>query len=156
MGKQAKKKVKTSDGNQKTHNKATRGINTRRRGATWAIRRYKAKDSEGNEVERNHIVTVPVNTLWDPWDPNKNDSRKAQEPYDALHLDWRHEMMEYAADNNARIGKLDLGDGVFLYRVFQGENVGKPDKVFFELQSKRKFVDVRAAKKVRKRAKKVG
>jgi len=156
MGKQAKKKKPDAQSNnQKKHNRSTRGINTKRSGAVWAIRRYKAKDKDGEEVERKHYVTIPVGTLWDPFDLNKNDKRKAVEPFDALHLDWREEMMEYAADNNARIGKIELGDGEFLYRVYQGENVGKPDRVFFELQSTRKFVDVRDVKK-RKRAKKVG
>lgn len=157
MGKQAKKKQKSEaqSGNQKNHNRATRGINSKRRGAVWSIKRYKAKDEDGKEVERKHYVTIPVGTLWDPWDPNKNDRRKATEPFDSLHLDWREQMMEYAADNNARVGQIELGDGRFLYRVYQGENVGKPDKVFFELQSARKFVNVRDTKK-RKRAKKVG
>jgi hypothetical protein len=161
MGKQAKKKVKSDAqmSKQKRHNRATRGMNTKKRGAVWAIRRYKAKekneDGEMVEVERSYEVTIPPGTLWDPWDPNKNDPRKATEPYDALHLDWREEMMEYAADNNARIGKISLGNGEFLYRVFQGESVEKPDKTFFEMQSARKFVNVRDNKR-RRKPKKVG
>jgi hypothetical protein len=170
MGKQAKKKTKSDSqaSNQKNHNRATRGINTRRRGATWAIRKYKAKvkDEDGKEVEveKTLRIEVPPRTFWDPWDQNKNDRNKAVEPYDALHLDWRHEMMEYVAEKNEnllegekklRIGKLDLGNGTFLYRVFQGENVTEPDKVFFEIESSRKFVDVRE-KKRRRKPKKVG
>ena len=165
MGKQAKKKQKSDaqNANQQHHNRATRGINTRKRGSVWAIRKYKlkdkegkvVKDKEGKDVERSLEVMVPPRTLYDPWDQNKNDPRKAAEPFDSLHLDWREEMMHYAADNNARIGRIVLDNGEFLYRVFQGENVDEPDKVFFEMQSARKFVDVRS-KKRRRKAKKVG
>ncbi len=58
--------------------------------------------------------------------------------------------------NNARIGRIILGNGEFLYRVYQGENVQEPKKVFFEIQSARKFVDVRDHKKRRRRTQKVG
>lgn len=156
MGKQAKKKVKSGETNQKTHNKGTRGINTKRKGVLWSIRRRKVKNKDGEETEVRENIFVPPNTLYDPFDKNKNDRRKAIEPFDSLHLDWREEMMEFAADNNARIGKLDLGGGEFLYRIYQGESVEKPDLVFFEVQSKRKFVDVRGVKRRKKGAKKVG
>ena len=167
MGKQAKKKQKGEEqaANQQRHNRATRGINTRRRGATWAKRQRKTKDKEGNEVIETYRIEVPPRTYWDPWDQNKNDRKKAVEPFDALHLDWRHEMMEYVAEKNetrrqgekkVRIGKLELGNGVFLYRVFKGENVTEPDEVLFELQSTRKFVDVREKKGRRKKVQKVG
>ena len=156
MGKQAKKKQKDASSNQKTHNRSTRGINTKRKGVLWAIRRRKVKNKDGEEKEVKEKVFIEPNTFYDPFDKNKNDRRKAVEPFDSLHLDWREEIMEYAADNNARIGKLDLGDGEFLYRVYQGESVQKPDTVFFEIQSKRKFVDIRGAKRRKKGAKKVG
>jgi len=157
MGKQAKKKQKadTQSANQQNHNRASRGMNTRKRGALWALRRFKTKDSEGKEVERSLRIEVPPGTLYDPWDANKNDPRKAIEPFDALHLDWREEMMHYAADNDARIGKISLDNGEFLYRVFKGKNVDEPDEVFFELQSARKFVNVHDGKRKRK-TKKVG
>lgn len=157
MGKQAKKKDKNDAqaAKQKRHNVKTKGMNTSKRGAVWATRSYKARDEEGNEVTRKYNVYVPARTLWDPWDPNRNDERKVKEPFDALHLDWRKEVMEFAADNNARIGKISIGNGKFLYRVFLGDSVEKPSKVFFEIESSRKFVDVRD-KKRRRRPKKVG
>jgi hypothetical protein len=148
VGKQAKKKQKTGNENQKTHNKATRFMNTKKRGALWALRQVPVrnkkgvvqKDEDGNVITQTARVTVPPRTGWDIWDKNKNDPKKAQEPFDALHLDWREEMMEFAADNNARIGKIDQGNGVFLYQVYRDEPgpLGKRI-VFFEVESSKKF-----------------
>jgi len=159
MGKQAKKKVKTGSVNQQVHNKATRGINTHRRGVLWAIREVPIKekgvlkkDKDGNAITRKVEIFVPPNVGWDIWDQAKNDPKKAQEPFDSLHLDWRAEMMEFAVDNDAKIGKTDLGDGTFLYRVYkEDKNSLRPDTVFFEVQSSKKFTLEREhRKRVRK------
>ena len=161
MGKQAKKKQKseTQVQGQQRHNRATRGMNTRRRGTLWAVREVPKrdkkgvvqKDEDGNVLVQTYNVYVPPRVGWDIWDKAKNDPKKALEPFDSLHLDWREEMMEFAADNNARIGKIDLGEGVFLYRVFRGSNVLKPDEVFFEVQSSKKFTLERERKRKRVR-----
>lgn len=141
MGKQAKKKQKSEAqaAGQKTHNRATRGINTKRKGALWARRFVKSKDEEGNEVELPYDIFVPPRTMWDPWDRSRNDERRTDEPFDSLHLDWREEMMHYAAEINAHIGRLPLGDGVFLYRVYYGNNPREPKEVLFEVESSRSF-----------------
>lgn len=150
MGKQAKKKLKTETqvSGQKHHNKATRFMNTKKKGVLWAIRQVPIrnkrgqvqKDEEGNVKTREHKVYVPPRTGWDYWDKSKNDAEKAQEPFDALHLDWRQEIMEFAADNSAKIARIDQGDGVFLYQVYRDEPVGEDGKpggrtVFFEVES---------------------
>jgi len=135
MGKQAKKKVKVGGGVQKTHNKATRGINTSKRGALWAIRRRLVKDKDGNEVEKTERVYVPPHTLYDPWDKNRNDAHRAAEPFNDLHLDWREEMMEYAAEKSAKIGSIPYGDGMFSHRVFYGKNAAEPQELLLEVIS---------------------
>lgn len=158
MGKQAKKKQKTEAqaAKQKVHNRATRGINTRKRGALWAKRRFKTKDAEGNEVERTYNIYVPPGTMWDPFNPNKMDpKRNPPEPFDALHLDWAEELTHYAMDMEAKIGRLAVGEGMFLYRVYKGENIDEPDEVLLEVQSPRKFVHFKGKQK-KKKAQKAG
>lgn len=141
MGKQAKKKEKSEAQaqRQKRHNKATRGMNTKKRGVLWATRQRKVKDEEGNEVIQNYGVYVPPGVGYDPFDKQKNDPSAAQEPFDALHLDWREQAMYYMAEENARVDKTDLGDGVFLYRFYR-ESPGGNKEVLFEVQSSKKFV----------------
>lgn len=160
MGKQAKKKQKTDAqaSGQKRHNKATRFMNTKKRGVLWSIRQVAVrdkkgsvvKDDDGNVETREHKIYVPPRTGWDFWDKNKNDADKAVEPYDALHLDWRQEIMEFAADNNARIGTINKADGMFLTRVYKGDNVYQPKELFFEVESSKPFVIERERRKVRK------
>lgn len=169
MGKQAKKKEKTEAqaAKQRRHNRATRGINTTKRGVVWARRSFKSKDKDGKEIIDEYEVIIPPRTYWDPWDKNKNDKGRAQEPFDALHLDWREEMVHYIADANAikekteekmRIGKIDLGDGEYLYRVYKGDNIDKPKEVLFEIQSRRKLILERHSQRRirRKKVQKVG
>lgn len=158
MGKQAKKKQKSENLKQHRHNSKTRGINSTKRGPVWAMRerlsKRKVLDDDGKEKTEEYTerynVTVPVGTLYDPFDKTKNDPKRASEPFDALHLDWKLEMMEYAAENNARIGSIDIGDGSFLYRVFIGDSIDKPEKVFFEVQSRSKFVLEKTPKRRKK------
>jgi hypothetical protein len=139
MGKQAKKKAVVGGATQKTHNRATRGVNTRKRGALWAIRQRKVKDKDGNESYKEERVYVPPRTLFDPWDKNRNDPRKAQEPFDDLSLDWREELMHYAGEREAKIGSVSLGDGMFSHRVFYGKNAAEPTQLLLEVFSSKQL-----------------
>lgn len=157
MSKQVKSKEKSEEqiNAGRRHNRTTRGINTRRRGSVWAKRSLKVVDKDGNEVEKLYEVKVPHDTLYDPWDKNRNDKKRAQEPFDALHLDWRKEMMEYVADNEARIATTKLSNGEFLYEVVVPAPKTKKNlegiKVLFSVQSGKKFVADRKPRR-RKRA----
>jgi hypothetical protein len=139
MGKQAKKKQKPAGTVQKNHNRATRGINTKKRGALWSIRRRTVKDKDGNEVEKVERVHVPPRTLFDPWDKNRNDPKRAQEPFDDLALDWREELMHYAGERGAKIGTVSLGDGMFSHRVFYGKNAAEPRELLLEVFSSKQL-----------------
>ena len=138
MGKQAKKKEKVGNSNQRKHNSNTKGCNTNKRGALWAVREYKNK---AGEVKVEHVF-VPHNPQYDPWDKDRSRDR-AQEPFDSLYLDWRQELMEYAADNNARIAKKTLPEG-YLYEVVVPAPRTKrnPDgiQVLLSIESTQKFV----------------
>jgi len=112
------KKEKTSNLKQRVHNRLTRGMNTKKRGPLWAIRKYKTKNDNGEEVEREYRVYVPVRTFLDPWD--KKTYTDAQEPLDSLGLDWQEEFQHYAAEHNARIGKRKLEDGRYQHVVYLG------------------------------------
>lgn len=150
MGKQAKKKQKTETQakTQKNHNSNTRGVNTKKRGPLWSIRQVPIrdkkgavqKDKDGNVLTTEHRIEVPVGARYDMF--SKID-KNAPEPFDSLALDWRQEIMEFAADNNARIARIDVGDGVFLYQVYRDEpndsGVGTYRKVFFEIQSDKRL-----------------
>jgi len=151
MGKQAKKKDKSDAqaAKQKHHNKATRGINTRRRGVLWSLRQRRVKDKEGNEEIRTEKVYVEPNTMYDPFDKAKNDPSIAHEPFDALHLDWREHIMHYVADNEARMETINLGNETFLYRVFK-ETPGGNREVLFEVQSAKKFIIERKARRTKR------
>jgi len=154
MGKQAKKKEKNESQvtQQRRHNPATRGVNTFKKGVVWALREIK----KGDEVEVYEVV-VPRDTGFNPHDKNRGayraafvrngkmeiawkTNKNAHEPFDSMALDWREEMMHYAVDNNARIGRKNLPNGKFLYRVFQGGSIDKPDILFFEIESASKLI----------------
>jgi len=124
VGKQAKKKTKSDSvlSKQKRHNPSTRGMNTKKRGALWAIRSYKVKDEDGNEEERTYRIHVPPRTLYDPFDKGRY-SDKASEPFDALSLDWRHELQQWACEIGAKVGNIKLPDGRYRYVVYSGEIV---------------------------------
>ena len=155
MGKQAKKKQKTDaqKNQQKHHNPNTRGINTKKQGALWARRSYKEKNEEGIEVTKTYDVRVPVGTLYNPFDKGRY-SDHAPEPFDALQLDWREELMHYAAEVDAKIGSVDLGNGQYSHRVYYGESVDSPDEILVEIQSSQKFVKDKKGPRRRSRRKK--
>jgi hypothetical protein len=154
MGKQAKKKQKTDAqaSKQRRHNRNTRGINTKKKGALWAIRSFKTKE-DGVEVTKTYEVRVPPGTLYNPFDRGRY-SEHAQEPFDALQLEWREELMHYAAENDAKIGSIDLGNGQYLHRVYYGDTVKNPDSVLLEIQSARKFLVEKRGPRRRARRKK--
>tara|TARA_Y100000593_G_C4217096_1_gene289806 strand:- start:192 stop:650 length:459 start_codon:yes stop_codon:yes gene_type:complete len=140
--------------NQKRHNRYTRGINTFRKGALWSIRLSKSKDKDGKEKEVVEKIRVPVNTAWDPWDKNRVEKQRAQEPFDSLHLDWRAEFVDYAKSEHARIGSVNIGGGEYLHRIFYGENVKNPDTILLEVRSNKGLTVERRRK--RGKTKKVG
>jgi len=140
MGKQAKKKQKTEaqSKGQKTHNRATRGVNTKRKQIVWETRQETYKDKDGNEKTRMVKVTYPNNLLWD-WsrthDAVVNDDgitqlmrRKPEKqkplpaPLDTL-LDntWEEDLSQYAEEHSAKVERTPLGNGVFRYEVWRNE-----------------------------------
>lgn len=161
MGKQAKKKQKTEAQlkGQKRHNAGTRGVNTKKLGALWAIRQVPLrnkkgevkKDDEGNVLTREVEVRVPVDAGYDMF--AKYD-KNSPEPFDSCTLDWRQEVMEFCADNGARVAKIDKGDGVFAYRVYRDEpnpkGKGMIRNVLFEIESTKRFTLEKERKPVRK------
>lgn len=146
MGKQAKKKQKTEAQvkGQKRHNSATRGINTKKRGPTWSIRQVAIrnkkgvvqKDEHGKVLTEEVHIQVPIGVGFDMFGKYDENS---PEPFDALALDWRQEIMEYAADIGAKVGKIDKGNGIGLYRVYRGDNIYQPDELYLEVESPKRF-----------------
>ena len=96
------------------------------------------KDKKGNEERYIKEVRIPPGLQWDPFDKTRWD--KADEPFAALQLDWKKELMHYAADYDARIGKIDMPDGSFAYRVFYGDTVHNPEVLFLEVFSNQKLL----------------
>lgn len=141
MGKQAKKKEKSDvqSNNQRRHNSSTRGINGKKRGPLWAIRSFKTKNEDGKEVTETYEVRVPYRARWNPFDKSRF-LPGAQEPFDALQLDWRVEINHFMANKNARIGSITLEDGTYLHRVYKGDSVQNPDEILLEVQSASKLV----------------
>ena len=154
MAKQSKKKQKTETQatNQRNHNKSTRGINSKKKGALWALRQYKTKE-DGKEVTKTREVRVPCRTLFNPFDRQRN-SEHAAEPFDALSLDWREELVIYAAEMNARLGSVDNKNGTYVHRVYRGETVNKPDEILLELESSKKLILEKKGPRRRSRRKK--
>lgn len=154
MGKQAKKKEKTETqaSNQKRHNRNTKGINTKNQGSLWSIRLRKTKE-DGKEVIKTYEVRVPPHTLFNP-DDRMRTADNAPEPFDSFQLDWREELVHYAADNEAKLGSITLDNGSYLHRVYVGDNVENPDKILIELQSSKKLILEKKGPRRRSRRKK--
>jgi len=140
MGKQAKKKQKSEAQikGQKRHNKANRGINTKRRPILWETRERVKKDKDGNEVIEQFDVTYPPNILWDwsrIYDAVTDDEgitrlvrRKPEKqkplpaPLDTLLDDtWEEDLQAYADDHNAGVSKTPVGGGRFTHEVWREE-----------------------------------
>ena len=140
MGKQAKKKQKSESEakGQKTHNRATRGINTSRRPCVWETRQEKYKDSDGNDAVRTVNVNYPNNTQWD-WSlmydavPDEDGvmrlMRRKPEKQKPLHVpfnellndSWEEDLAQYAEEKSAGINRTPLGAGRFQFEVFREE-----------------------------------
>jgi len=140
MGKQAKKKQKT-DGQgktQKNHNRATRGVNTKRRACVWETRQENCKDKDGNPAVKTVKVTYPNNTQWD-WTllydavPDEEGVTRLmrrkpekQKPLPApfnelLNDNWDEDLAQYAEEQHAGIDKSSIGGGRFRFEVFREE-----------------------------------
>ena len=124
MGKQAKKKDAKLKGNQKNHNRSTKGVNTSKMGPLWALRQYKTKDEEGKEVIKTAKIRVPLGVGWNPELMGKKAREHGlPEPYDSLHLKWEDEMVEYVNELNdqdgvrAKVRRVNLPDGRYNYEV---------------------------------------
>lgn len=142
MGKQAKKKNKTAaqTESQKRHNKATRGINTKKQGALWALRPFKTKDEDGKEITAVEEIRVPPGTQWNPFDSTRY-SEYAPEPFDALQLNWVEELNHYAIENEAKLDTVNLANGNFLHRVVkESKNPDEPDEILMSVESPRKLM----------------
>lgn len=146
MGKQAKKKNKTEAqvASQRRHNRATRGINTKKQGALWAIREYKVeqKNEDGKKevVTETEEVRVPYDAMWNPFDSSRY-SEFAPEPFDALQLNFVEELQHYAVENEAKLDTLTLDNGRYLHRVIkESKNPDDPDEVLLQIESSRKLM----------------
>tara|TARA_R100001244_G_scaffold128115_1_gene98972 strand:- start:881 stop:1420 length:540 start_codon:yes stop_codon:yes gene_type:complete len=141
MGKQAKKKQKSDvvGQSQKTHNRATRGVNTSRRLCVWGYEeRVTGKDAEGNALTKKVKITYPQNTMWD-WTRiydavpgndgvlrlmrRKSEKQKPlQAPFDRLLDDTLDDDIRgYAEDHSAGVERTSIGDGRFQSEVFMEE-----------------------------------
>lgn len=147
MGKQAKPKPASAKGTQKKHNQKTRWMNTKKKGTIWESYTVRYKDKEGNEQEYTKDVIIPPKTQYDMFDVQNMDPDRAQSPFDSMHLDWVEEIMQYAADYNAKIGKINLPNGTYLYRVYIGGNVNVPKWKLLEVESSRLLTLARKAPK---------
>lgn len=125
MGGQTKKKDEALKGtNQRKHRRATRGVNTKKKPILWERISYEKQNEDGTVKERGtYNVTVPPNTMWNPHDKHRNNPKEAEAPFDALHLDWREEMMYHAAETGAKIATEQLPNGRYLYTVYEEETV---------------------------------
>ena len=160
MGKQAKKKEKTSTDQQK-HNRATRYSRSKRRPIVWSS----AYDKEGVR----HDVTVPPNTQWD-WSlthdavtledgktklmPRK-PRPKLYEPYDRLMDNWSDNLTGFAEYHGAKIDREIVEPGLFLYTVYheipgRSGRKGKTREVILTVESG-KNLNFRSQRKRRKR-----
>ena len=127
MGKQAKKQDSKPKGNQRKHNRSTKGNNSRKRGPLWSLRQYKHKDKEtGKESIKTQEIRVPLGVGWNPELLGKKAREHGlPEPFDALHLDWADEMRDYVSELNdqegirAKVKRTNLSDGRYNYEVLR-------------------------------------
>lgn len=141
MGKQAKKDSKLK-GEQRKHNRATKGNNTHKRGPLWSIRQYKTKDKDGKEVTKVAEVRVPLGIGWNPELLGKKAREQGlPEPYDALHLDWSDEMREYVLELNdqdgvrVKITRTNLDNGRYNYEIIRKDNDNGKEEVLWSIES---------------------
>lgn len=159
MGKQAKKKdPKLKSGEQRKHNRSTKGNNTRKRGPLWSLRQYKHKHKEtGKESIKTAEIRVPLGVGWNPELLGKKAREHGlPEPFDALHLDWADEMREYATELNdqegisAKVRRINLPDGWYNYevvrKVFDGD-----EEILWSIKSKQNLNFGSAGKFTKKR-----
>lgn len=138
MAKAAKKKQKTEAqaATQRTHNRATKGNNSRNRPLVWDRRLVKEDDG----TYTKDVVEYDSKTQWD-WMKIYDAATDQQgvtrlvrkkrekqpplyEPYDTLLEDWEEGIRAFALDWGAQIDRAQLDNGWFRYTVYQkaGEN----------------------------------
>jgi len=131
MAKSQKKKDQKSKGDQQSHCRATRGINTSRRGPVWAKRQYKKADGTTGIQE----IQVPPGSQWNPERMSKKSRENGlPEPFDALHLEWDDELREYADEVNGKVERTNLPGDRYNYALIVKDEAGD-DKVLFEIES---------------------
>lgn len=115
MGKQQKPKPVSQSGKRRIHNKATKGNNTRKRGATWErLFVIKTDKKTGEETEVSFETRVPYGTLYDP---SLDSAKYLNSPFDAIQLDWVDELAHYAARINGKIIRDVVPNGMFEYKL---------------------------------------
>ena len=128
MGKQAKKKDPKLKSGGRIHNPQTRGVNTSKQGALWAIRTERTKGEDGKPKLTKREVRVPINTGWNPSfigskAMEKHEKGLVPEPFDALYLSWEDEIRAMVEElneidgNKAWVERTPRADGSFTYSV---------------------------------------
>jgi hypothetical protein len=148
VGKHQKPKPASAKGVQKNHNKATKGNNTRKKGAVWAVQSRRVKDkTTGEEREVRYEVRVPKGLGYDPELASK---KNLPEPLDTIHLDWAEELAAFVARTDGKLYREALPGGRFEYRVRDVHG----NIVFSVISSRNAFIDHRPRRKRRRGRKK--
>lgn len=135
MAKHQKPKPASAKGVQKNHNKATKGVNSRKRGPLWAVRRAIVRNKKtGEEREVSYQIRVPHNTLYNP---ELVGRKNLPEPFDALKLDWVDELAHYLANSSYKLYRETIDEGLFEYRVRNEEG----DLIFSLISSRNAFIE---------------
>lgn len=137
-----------AENNQRRHNKTTKGSNTKKMGALWAIRHLNVKSKDGDSKVVKREVRVPPTAMFDPELLSK---KELHEPFDAIKLDWANELASYLAEHPTyKLYKGQLDSGQFEYKI---RNEGG-DLVFSVISSRNAFLDARPRRRRRRKRKK--
>ncbi|HUS89615.1 MAG TPA: hypothetical protein VMW91_09660 [Desulfosporosinus sp.] len=144
MGKQQKPKPPSLGKTNRNHNRATKGNNTRKKGALWSIRKAIVRNKKtGDTREVDVEIRVPYDAQYDPF---INIRKEMPEPYDSLSLDWADETLAYITENNAKLYKELLPCGKFEYKVRDESG----NLIFSVISERNAFMEPRPRRKRRR------